>query len=60
MLLSEGLLTRQIASELNIAEATVKMHLSGIMQKLDVESRTQAVIQAAKIVGGLWRYGPSG
>jgi DNA-binding NarL/FixJ family response regulator len=53
MLLSEGLLTRQIASELNIAEATVKMHLSGIMQKLDVESRTQAVIQAAKIVGGL-------
>jgi DNA-binding NarL/FixJ family response regulator len=60
MLLSEGLLTRQIASELNIAEATVKMHLSGIMQKLDVESRTQAVIQAAKIAGGWWRCDPSG
>lgn len=53
MLLSEGLLTRQIASELSITEATIKMHLSGIMQKLDVESRTEAVIEVARIAGGL-------
>jgi DNA-binding NarL/FixJ family response regulator len=58
--LSEGLLTKQIASELGIAEATIKMHVSGILEKLDVESRTQAVIEAAKIVGGQWRYGTSG
>lgn len=59
MMLSEGLRTRQIASELCITEETIKAHVSGIMQKLDVESRTQAVIEAAKIAGGQWRHGMS-
>jgi DNA-binding NarL/FixJ family response regulator len=57
MMLTEGLRTRQIASELSITEETIKAHLSGIMQKLDVETRTQAVIEAAKIAGGQWRHG---
>ena len=52
MMLSEGLLNKQIAYELSVSEATVKAHVSAILQKLGVESRTQAVIAAAKIEAG--------
>ncbi|MBS7539068.1 response regulator transcription factor [Ancylobacter lacus] len=52
MMLSEGLLNKQIAYELGVSEATVKAHVSAILQKLGVESRTQAVIAAAKMEGG--------
>ena len=52
MMLSEGLLNKQIAYELTVSEATVKAHVSAILQKLGVESRTQAVITARKIEGG--------
>jgi DNA-binding NarL/FixJ family response regulator len=38
-----------------VSEATIKAHVSAILQKLGVESRTQAVIAAAKIAGGHWR-----
>ncbi len=54
MMLSEGLLNKQIAYELSVSEATVKAHVSAILQKLGVESRTQAVITAAKIAAGQW------
>ena len=54
MMLSEGLLNKQIAFELGVSEATIKAHVSAILQKLGVESRTQAVIAAAKIAGGQW------
>jgi DNA-binding NarL/FixJ family response regulator len=54
MMLSEGLLNKQIAYELGVSEATVKAHVSAILQKLGVESRTQAVITAAKIEVGQW------
>jgi DNA-binding NarL/FixJ family response regulator len=54
MMLSEGLLNKQIAYELNVSEATVKAHVSAILQKLGVESRTQAVIAASKIEVGQW------
>jgi DNA-binding NarL/FixJ family response regulator len=54
MMLSEGLLNKQIAYELTVSEATVKAHVSAILQKLGVESRTQAVIAAAKIEVGHW------
>jgi DNA-binding NarL/FixJ family response regulator len=52
MMLSEGLLNKQIAYELTVSEATVKAHVSAILQKLGVESRTQAVIAAAKLEVG--------
>jgi DNA-binding NarL/FixJ family response regulator len=52
MMLSEGLLNKQIAFELKVSEATVKAHVSAILQKLGVESRTQAVIAASKIETG--------
>jgi DNA-binding NarL/FixJ family response regulator len=48
-MLSEGLLNKQIAYELGVSEATVKAHVSAILDKLGVDSRTQAVIVAAKI-----------
>jgi DNA-binding NarL/FixJ family response regulator len=58
MMLSEGLLNKQIAYELNVSEATVKAHVSAILQKLGVDSRTQAVIAAAKIELGQWGQTP--
>jgi DNA-binding NarL/FixJ family response regulator len=54
MMLSEGLLNKQIAYELGVSEATVKAHVSAILTKLDVDSRTQAVIAASKIAGTAW------
>jgi DNA-binding NarL/FixJ family response regulator len=54
MMLSGGLLNKQIAFELGVSEATVKAHVSAILQKLGVESRTQAVIAAGKIESGQW------
>ena len=55
MMLSEGLLNKQIAYELTVSEATVKAHVSAILQKLGVDSRTQAVIAASKIEAGQWK-----
>jgi DNA-binding NarL/FixJ family response regulator len=57
MMLSEGLLNKQIAYQLSVSEATVKAHVSAILQKLGVESRTQAVIAAAKMEAGHWSQG---
>jgi DNA-binding NarL/FixJ family response regulator len=54
MMLSQGLLNKQIAYELGVSEATVKAHVSAILAKLGVESRTQAVIAASKIESGQW------
>ena len=43
-LLGEGKLNKQIAHELTVGEATVKAHVTAILKKLNVRSRTQAVI----------------
>ena len=45
-LICEGKLNKQIAFDLAIAEATVKAHVTAIMRKLGVQSRTQAVLIA--------------
>ncbi len=58
MMLSGGLLNKQIAYELGVSEATVKAHVSAILQKLGVESRTQAVIAAGRIEAGQWPHQP--
>ncbi len=63
MMLREGLLNKQIAYELTVSEATVKAHVSAILQKLNVDSRTQAVIAASRIDGEQTEVtdaGPSG
>lgn len=45
-LICEGMLNKQIAFDLSIAETTVKAHVTAIMRKLGVQSRTQAVLIA--------------
>jgi DNA-binding NarL/FixJ family response regulator len=55
MMLTQGLLNKQIAYELGVSEATIKAHVSAILQKMNVESRTQAVIAASRIDGERWQ-----
>jgi DNA-binding NarL/FixJ family response regulator len=43
-----GLLNKQIAYELGIAEATVKVHMTALMRKLNVRNRTQAAMAAGE------------
>ena len=57
MMLNEGLLNKQIAYGLSVSEATVKAHVSAILQKLNVDSRTQAVIAANRIEIDQWHPG---
>ena len=45
-LICEGKLNKQIAYELAIADATVKAHVTALMRKLGVQTRTQAVLLA--------------
>jgi DNA-binding NarL/FixJ family response regulator len=47
-LLAKGLRNKEIASQLNITERTVKSHVANIIAKLGVSSRTEAVSQALK------------
>ena len=48
-MLGRGLLNKQIAYELGISEATIKAHVSAVLLKLGVDSRTQAVIRLSKL-----------
>jgi DNA-binding NarL/FixJ family response regulator len=59
MMLGEGLLNKQIAYKLGVSEATIKAHVSAILQKLDVDSRTQAVIAINKLGSGPGPTAPS-
>lgn len=59
MMLREGLLNKQIAFNLGVSEATIKAHVSAILHKLDVDSRTQAVIAASRIDGDPTALAPS-
>ncbi|TCD14367.1 response regulator [Oricola cellulosilytica] len=54
-MLGEGLLNKQIAYELGVSEATIKAHVSAVLQKLNVDSRTQAVILLSKIGADMLR-----
>jgi LuxR family maltose regulon positive regulatory protein len=48
-LLSAGLSNRQMSEQLVISEATLKRHISNLYLKLDVHSRTQALVKAAEL-----------
>jgi two-component system, NarL family, nitrate/nitrite response regulator NarL len=45
---TRGLSNKEIARELDLAEITVKLHLSAIFRKLGVRSRTEAAMMASK------------
>jgi NarL family two-component system response regulator LiaR len=47
-LVARGKSNRQIASELFVEEKTVKSHISNILRKLGVPSRTQAALHAVR------------
>jgi DNA-binding NarL/FixJ family response regulator len=49
MMVAQGLLNKQIAYDMGISEATVKAHVTAIMNKLGVSNRTQAVLAAGKL-----------
>lgn len=53
-MLCRGLLNRQIAHALGVGEATVKAHISEILRKLNVCSRTQAVLEVSRLDFGEW------
>jgi NarL family two-component system response regulator LiaR len=48
-LLAQGKANKEIARGLNISEKTVKVHVSNILSKLGVQSRTQATLYAIRI-----------
>jgi DNA-binding NarL/FixJ family response regulator len=47
-LLASGKANKQIASSLFVSEKTVKAHVSSILMKLGVQSRTQAALHAVR------------
>jgi DNA-binding NarL/FixJ family response regulator len=59
-LLARGLSNKEIASDLFITEKTVKTHVSSILGKLGVQSRTQAALYAGRFgMVALDRLGPA-
>ena len=59
-MLRQGKLNKQIAHELDVGETTVKAHVSEILRKLNVFSRTQAVIEASRIDFDQFMEAPAG
>ena len=48
-LLSAGMTNKEIASRLGITEHTIKFHVNAILGKLSAETRTEAVVHAARL-----------
>jgi DNA-binding NarL/FixJ family response regulator len=49
-LIAEGMTNRQIADRMSLAEKTVKNYVSNVLAKLDLQSRTQAALFAARLM----------
>jgi DNA-binding NarL/FixJ family response regulator len=47
-LVAQGLSNREIADQLSISEATVRTHVSHVLAKLELSSRTQAALYALR------------
>jgi DNA-binding NarL/FixJ family response regulator len=58
--LSRGLCNKEIAAELELAEGTVKVYISGIFRVLRVSSRLEAALWAAKHLHASLAPSPSG
>jgi NarL family two-component system response regulator LiaR len=48
VLLAEGLTNQQTAGKLSISQSTLKFHMNNIYQKLGVQTRSEALVLAAK------------
>src|SRR5262249_58563746 len=48
-LLAQGLSNKEIAQRLNVSEHTAKFHVNAILGKLGAQSRTEAVVRAARL-----------
>ena len=48
VLLAEGLTNRQSALKLSISQSTLKFHMNNIYKKLGVQTRSEALVLAAK------------
>ena len=59
LMFADGMLNKQIAYELGLAESTIKSHASTIFLKLGVRNRTQAVIVLNEITMAQNSFGPS-
>jgi DNA-binding NarL/FixJ family response regulator len=51
-LVSQGLTNKEIASALFVSEATAKVHVRHIFEKLGVRSRTEAALRVMEIAEG--------
>ncbi|MGD8425547.1 MAG: response regulator transcription factor, partial [Gammaproteobacteria bacterium] len=49
MMLADGLLNKQIAAKLSVSEATIKAHVTAILRKMGLRSRTQAAVAARRL-----------
>jgi DNA-binding NarL/FixJ family response regulator len=50
--IKEGRLNKQIADDLDIRESTVKTHITALLRKLNLRSRTQAAVLAQRLLTG--------
>lgn len=50
LMLADGMLNKQIAADLGLAEATVKTHVTAILRKLGVHRRTQVALMAQHLL----------
>jgi DNA-binding NarL/FixJ family response regulator len=57
-MLGEGKSNKEIAREADVLEGTIKLHVRGILRKLGVRNRTEAVLAAAR--GGYLSKGSFG
>jgi DNA-binding NarL/FixJ family response regulator len=48
-LVAQGLSNKQIAYEMGVSEATVKLHINALLRSVGATNRTQAVIMAQKM-----------
>lgn len=48
-LVAQGMSNKQIAYEIGVSEATVKLHINALLRAMGVTNRTQAVITAQKM-----------
>lgn len=52
MSVADGRLNKQVAADLQVSEAAIKAHLTGIFRKLGVHNRTQAMLALQPVLGG--------